>query len=335
MALTYHQGQDPSFVAEIVQSCDQMNLEERKEVLLQVCFPKDYQLKNFAYDYESKDFVWGQEKVVDSKEDGEQNVQMISLPFEANQKGHKRLNLPSIHFVSLTNPSQYISLHPPLLFCQVDYSKKGAIDELFALGPIDLEVKRPIELNFENKKYLQEQSEFEIKSALEQTPLPLWMKNWKKLTLAVILTMIGLYLSWIFLRKIREDFFGAKKIDPTLQALAALERLTKRQLPEKGEFEEFYVEITQIIRQFIEKKYQIKAPEQTTQEFLQIVLDRPIFSTEIKKHLEDFLKFADLVKFARWHPQVEDCKLAEQSAYSFIDQKLDSHYQDSVALPNP
>lgn len=334
-ALSYHQGEDPRFVAQIVQFDDQMNLEEKKEIILKVCFPKDYQLKNLAYDYESKDFVWDQEKIMDSKEDAELNIQMISLLFEADQQGHKRLNLPSIHFVSSTNPSKYISLHPPLLFCQVNYPKKGTIDELFALGPIDLEVKRPIELNFENKKYLQEQSEFEIKNALEKSPLPLWMKNWKKMTLAIILTTIGLYLSWIFLRKIREDFFSPKKIDPILQAKAALDRLKKKQLPEKGLFEEFYIEITQIIRLFIEKKYQIKAAEQTTQEFLQVVLDRPIFSTEIKKHLEDFLKFADLVKFARWHPQIEDCKLAEQSAYSFIDQKLDPHYQEGAALPNP
>ena len=64
------------------------------------------------------------------------------------------------------------------------------------------------------------------------------------------------------------------------------------------------------MRVFIEDMYKIQAPEQTTQEFLTELAQHPTFSKDVQQKLNDFLSQADLVKFARLEPTVEETKAA-------------------------
>ncbi|MBN1491286.1 MAG: BatD family protein [Phycisphaerae bacterium] len=84
-------------------------------------------------------------------------------------------------------------------------------------------------------------------------------------------------------------------------ALARLRALVDKDLIAQGQVEPFFVEITSIIRDYIEQAFGVRAPEQTTQEFLA----RSASAPAVARHrgvLEPFLVAADEVKFARAVP---------------------------------
>ncbi len=103
-------------------------------------------------------------------------------------------------------------------------------------------------------------------------------------------------------------------LDPRQAAQAALLKLEEEGLPRKGLFDRFYVTLTGIVRLYIEEVYYLRAPERTTQEFLSEMALHPAFDDETKKRLQEFLVIADLVKFARLNPSLNDCAEAMLAA---------------------
>ena len=94
-------------------------------------------------------------------------------------------------------------------------------------------------------------------------------------------------------RRVREY-----RMSPVERAMAELQRLLGRNLPGRGLYKEFYIELTMVVRRYIERMHGIRAPEQTTQEFLAAAADQPTFTPEVLAQLRTFLESADLVKFA-------------------------------------
>ncbi|MEZ6041756.1 MAG: BatD family protein [Planctomycetaceae bacterium] len=83
----------------------------------------------------------------------------------------------------------------------------------------------------------------------------------------------------------------------------------------------FYVELTAIVRRFIEGTTSIRAPEQTTEEFLREIVGNDIFTAEEKIRLRGFLESADLVKFAGMTPDDADIDASIVRAREFIDRQ--------------
>jgi hypothetical protein len=81
-------------------------------------------------------------------------------------------------------------------------------------------------------------------------------------------------------------------MSPIERARLELERLLQKDLPSLGKFKDFYVELTLVVRRYVQRKYGVRAPNMTTEEFLR--------ETKIPKSesLEKFLQSADMVKFA-------------------------------------
>jgi hypothetical protein len=80
----------------------------------------------------------------------------------------------------------------------------------------------------------------------------------------------------------------------------------------------FYVELTGIVRRFIERTTAIHAPEQTTEEFLREIGSGAAFTRDERQRLKDFLESADLVKFAAHQPQFVDVEEAFRRAKVFV-----------------
>ena len=59
-------------------------------------------------------------------------------------------------------------------------------------------------------------------------------------------------------------------------------------------------------------------PEQTTEEFLHEISERPSFPEMHSQKLQEFLESADLVKFAGHQPQKDDVNASIQRARAFI-----------------
>ncbi len=120
----------------------------------------------------------------------------------------------------------------------------------------------------------------------------------------ILLIMFACALLWASLwagKKLRKQA-KMKRMSPAQRALTRLNELLDRKLVEKNRVKDFYVELTMIVRRYIEEQHGIRAPEQTTEEFLKTVSLKSDFTQEVVKRLKQFLEAADLVKFAAYKP---------------------------------
>ena len=79
--------------------------------------------------------------------------------------------------------------------------------------------------------------------------------------------------------------------------------LLAENLPARGLVKEFYLRLTGIVRQYVEDTTGIRAPEQTTEEFLRDMRSRAAFPPERSVRLAEFLEAADLIKYAGQQPR--------------------------------
>jgi len=103
-------------------------------------------------------------------------------------------------------------------------------------------------------------------------------------------------------------------------ALNALNRLRTRGLIQEGKFEAYYVELSAIVRRYLEDGLHLRAPEMTTEEFLSAMARESRLLAPHRRLLADFLSQADLVKFARHLPTLKDSESAYEAARRFIDE---------------
>ena len=108
-------------------------------------------------------------------------------------------------------------------------------------------------------------------------------------------------------------------MSPRERALRELNELLARDLIGHGRVKDFYIELTMVVRRYIERRHAIRAPEQTTEEFLIAVRDDPRFRDDAGRKLGEFLKAADLVKFAAHRPSGEDVNAATSTARRYIE----------------
>jgi hypothetical protein len=140
--------------------------------------------------------------------------------------------------------------------------------------------------------------------------------GWSILIVA-ILAIVGLVL-WLR-RKKRQFVVEPRRQTPEEIAHAAFAALMSENLPAKGLFKEFYLRLTGIVRNFIEGTTGLRAPEQTTEEFLRAMRSRDVFSAERSVRLKEFLEAADMVKYAGQQPDNDQVELSIARAREFVD----------------
>jgi hypothetical protein len=101
-------------------------------------------------------------------------------------------------------------------------------------------------------------------------------------------------------------------------ALEALAKLHAARLLEAGRHEEYYVRLSDIVRSYLELRFHLRAPEMTTEEFLQEAQRDPQLAPAQRSLLGNFLSEADLVKFARYVPAPDDAERAYRAAREFV-----------------
>ncbi len=96
---------------------------------------------------------------------------------------------------------------------------------------------------------------------------------------------------------------------PVQMALRRLTVLENSGLVQNREFKQFYSELSEIARQYIEARYQIRALEMTTEEFLALITGNTgHLKLEHQFMMKEFLHSADLVKFAKHTPLPENAQ---------------------------
>ncbi len=102
-------------------------------------------------------------------------------------------------------------------------------------------------------------------------------------------------------------------------AIKALNQLMKQKYIETGETQQHYFELSNIVRHYLENRFQLKAPEMTTEEFLSILRSSSVLNIDQKNLLREFLSHCDMVKFAKYIPE----DIENNSSYDFAKKLID------------
>ena len=115
---------------------------------------------------------------------------------------------------------------------------------------------------------------------------------------AILALVFGLSY-WFFQLRARRV---TPPIPPHRLALRELSDLERRGLLEKGELMRYYVELSAVVRRYVERAFRVPAMEQTTDEFASSLNDLDSLGSELRDTACGLLREADLVKFARFDP---------------------------------
>jgi hypothetical protein len=164
---------------------------------------------------------------------------------------------------------------------------------------------------------------------------------WWVILLAILLLAAIIVLGIYFLKH-REKFILLKpkpQPSPYEVAISGLRKLREDQLWEHGDERLYFTRLTEIIREYLKGRFSINAMEMTSSEIMKEL--RSNSETQLKKgYVEEILKMADFVKFAKLRPLPDDNIQAFENALKFVeetkpvapaeDEKTDS--KDSVEI---
>ncbi len=126
-------------------------------------------------------------------------------------------------------------------------------------------------------------------------------------------------LGALYVRRRRQRPAEALRSTAHELASAKLARLAERKLVERGEAKAFYREVSRILRQYIEDRFALHAPERTTEEFLREARRSAAFTTAQADTLGDFLAHCDQVKFAELTPTPAEAQRTFDTARTFVE----------------
>lgn len=149
---------------------------------------------------------------------------------------------------------------------------------------------------------------------------PDWVTDYGLWILLVIAAIaIGLYIYMKYMRHGRMPLAPAKKpIPPYEMAIRQLNELKESNLCERGLEKEYYTRLTDILRTYMDKRFNINAMEMTSTQILHALQHNE--ATRIpRKYMTKVLEMADFVKFAKVRPMPDDNIQAFRSAMQFVE----------------
>jgi hypothetical protein len=147
-------------------------------------------------------------------------------------------------------------------------------------------------------------------------------KYWKIWTSVAALVLAAIAAAWFLYKRRRQRAQQEPPPAPWDVAYQRLRELDERQLPKAGQFEPYYVDLSAILRYYIEDRFSLHAPEQTTQEFLAAAGGLRAFSDDQQKLLSQFLRHSDYVKFAQYIPTVAEMERCFAFVLQFVDETV-------------
>ena len=149
----------------------------------------------------------------------------------------------------------------------------------------------------------------------------------------LFLAIAGFLIYYLIRRRKGEPIFLLRpgvKYQPHEWALMQLEKLRVKKLWQAGKMKEYHTELTAILRKYIEDRFRLMAMESTTGEILEDLEDKTGIGKECRETLGKILSMADLVKFAKYLPLLEDHEQSMEYAVDFINKT----YATSI-VPEP
>ncbi|MDE7305537.1 MAG: hypothetical protein K2N04_06450 [Alistipes sp.] len=274
-----------------------------------------------------KDLVQVVEFPVFDPDKGNRNLELVeSAPADTLLREGRRLKLRKRYRLAAFQEGRY-----ELGRAQVLYADKNIVDTLQSEETLRLEV-----------------ATFEIDSASHsiydlkpQRTLPLRIGEisgyigWGLLAAALLAAAV-----WALLRYLKKRgatlgglFRPAPPLPPHVEAIRALETLHHQKLWQNNRHKQYYSALTDILRTYIARRWEVGAMEMTTDEIIDAL--RPLeLPDKARMDLTAILRDGDLVKFAKATPEAETNENAYLKAYYFVEETKPATEQPEESTEN-
>lgn len=155
----------------------------------------------------------------------------------------------------------------------------------------------------------------DIRGIKAPVPIPdVWFWVW----CAAVACALGLLAWWVWRRK-RKPAAPPPPEPPVPPHEKARARLLES-LSLLAQPRPFCVLVSDTVRVYLEERFSLRAPERTTEEFLEELQKSPFLTLEQKQALGEFLARCDLVKFARYEPGEPELRGIYESALRLVEE---------------
>jgi hypothetical protein len=150
---------------------------------------------------------------------------------------------------------------------------------------------------------------------------------WWVIGISLFLLVLLIWLVKWFLKKYSlKNLSGQSQEELSInfheQALKALRKLRKKDLPSCGRVKEYYRELSIIVRYYLEDRFGLRAPEMTSEEFFCVFAHSNDLTGLQKNLLKNFLQHCDLVKFSEFRPSKEEIEESFHVAQKLISESF-------------
>ena len=128
---------------------------------------------------------------------------------------------------------------------------------------------------------------------------------------------------WYYLKKRKKTIPIMAKpkviVPPHIEALELLQQLRDEKLWQNGFEKEYHIRISDIIRNYIERRFGVTALEQTTDEIMRHTRTIDLIDEPLRNRLRQLLSLSDMVKFAKELPLPNENEQSMDNAIFFVN----------------
>lgn len=145
-----------------------------------------------------------------------------------------------------------------------------------------------------------------------------FIKYWWAIILCLFL-IFGIIYYFLYYRTGEKPVFLRIKPQepPHITALEKLKKIKNEKIWKSGRYKEYHVAVTNVIREYIDKRFGVYAMEMTSSEILEALEDK--IENEVYKKLSQIFTIADAVKFAKAVPLQNENDLSLSNAFAFVE----------------
>ena len=259
------------------------------------------------------------------------------ITLQVSLDSDKRLQLPvypdtlvrGVEVLDVAKPdTQYINDNKRMLIKEV-YTITSFDSALYYLPPMEVKVEddiyksNPLALKVMTMPVdtLHPEQFFGPKDVMK--PNFMW-SDWYGIIACVVLWIPAVFLLLYFIKRFRDNqpIIRKVKVEPKLpphmEAMQEIDRIRNEKVWQHGLQKEYYTQLTDTLRNYIERRFGFRALEMTTDQ----IIDRleSIHDAEAMRELRSLLQTADLVKFAKFIPMMNENDANLLNAVNFINE---------------
>ena len=206
--------------------------------------------------------------------------------------------------------SKYDSSDVTIPSFYIPYTIDGGEPQFAYVNPVDI-VVHTIDVN----------QQAEIQDVKDPKRIPLDWLLIAIISLLVLALLVASYYGYKYYQKKKSGKVISKPeiIIPLYdRTISKLNELSEQKLWQQGFVKEFHSEVTGIVRDYFEERFNFLAMEMTSKEIISNLYELEV-EAEVIKVTEEFLTNADMVKFAKFQPMPTVNENMMEEAYSIVN----------------